>query len=234
MLWLKLLLETWDWFLVQYSTSQTQEAPKNSFLLRANSTRSQTLGAVKSARKATKRKYLRLKPDNFTLVIICFCKRDVPSWPLVLTEKRRATHQQLEFAKGDGGAVEEVGRQPSLVLVTVADRRPCVQKRDSEPRWWLQVLHVALYQRLVTFTTQRAIWTRFPQERTHWEPQNDLGHSELNTNWKMFFCLVFILGNNKHIEMTFTGRQGATCRLFIRVTDTWGCGDFSDFCRDCR
>lgn len=31
------------------------------------------------------------------------------------------THQDLEPAEGGGGAVEEIGRQPSLVLVAVAD-----------------------------------------------------------------------------------------------------------------
>lgn len=41
---------------------------------------------------------------------------------LVLTE-RGATHQEFELAEGDGGAVEEIGRQPSFVLITVSDRR---------------------------------------------------------------------------------------------------------------
>lgn len=54
--------------------------------------------------------------------------------PWVWTERRGATNQELELAEGDGGAVEEVGREPALVLVTVADRRPCEQTRDIEPR----------------------------------------------------------------------------------------------------
>lgn len=31
------------------------------------------------------------------------------------------THQSLELSEGDRGAVEEVGRQPSFVLVTVTN-----------------------------------------------------------------------------------------------------------------
>lgn len=37
--------------------------------------------------------------------------------------KKEATHQEFELAEGDGGAVEEIGRQPSLVLIAVSDRR---------------------------------------------------------------------------------------------------------------
>lgn len=32
------------------------------------------------------------------------------------------THQDFQLAEGNRGAVEEIGRQPSLVLVAVADR----------------------------------------------------------------------------------------------------------------
>lgn len=167
----------------------------------------------------------------------------MPSWPPVWPERRRATHQELELAEGDGGAVEEVGRQPPLVLVTVTDRRPCVQTRDSESGWWLQVLFTLLYSRgwFGLVTTQRAAWTRFPPQRTHREPQNDLGHWKWNTNWNNVVVSLFgILGNehyqNSHLatEMTFTGRQGAVYSLFRRKTDTWGCEDFSNFCCDCE
>lgn len=36
--------------------------------------------------------------------------------------EREATHQDFQLAEGNGGTVEEIGRQPSLVLITVADR----------------------------------------------------------------------------------------------------------------
>lgn len=47
-------------------------------------------------------------------------------------ETPQATHQELELAEGDGGAVEEVGGQPALVLVTVSDRRAWVDGRRRE------------------------------------------------------------------------------------------------------
>lgn len=39
------------------------------------------------------------------------------------TQFSGVTHQDFELAEGGGGAVEETGRQPSLVLVAVADGR---------------------------------------------------------------------------------------------------------------
>lgn len=39
---------------------------------------------------------------------------------LKLTE-REATHQDFQLAKSNGGTVEEIGRQPSLMLITVAN-----------------------------------------------------------------------------------------------------------------
>lgn len=38
-------------------------------------------------------------------------------------EEREATHQEFELAEGDGGAVEEIGRQPSFVFIAVSDSR---------------------------------------------------------------------------------------------------------------
>lgn len=36
-----------------------------------------------------------------------------------------ATHHSFQLAEGDGGTVEEIGRQPALVLITVANRSAC-------------------------------------------------------------------------------------------------------------
>lgn len=45
-------------------------------------------------------------------------------WKLHLKPTERgATHQGFQLAEGNGGAVEEIGRQPALVLITVSDRR---------------------------------------------------------------------------------------------------------------
>lgn len=88
-------------------------------------------------RRRQKRKSLPLKSRSTTShLYFCFPhdivpKRGARSWAL-WTERRRATHQELELAEGDGGAVEEVGRQPALVLVTVPDRRAWVDGRRRE------------------------------------------------------------------------------------------------------
>ena len=42
-----------------------------------------------------------------------------------------STHQSLELGEADGGAVEQVGGQPSLVLVTVANGRACGAPRGE-------------------------------------------------------------------------------------------------------
>lgn len=39
------------------------------------------------------------------------------------THSSGVTHQDFELAEGGGGAVEETGRQPSLVLIAVPDGR---------------------------------------------------------------------------------------------------------------
>lgn len=41
---------------------------------------------------------------------------------VIFKTDRDATHQGFQLAEGDGGTVEEIGRQPALVLITVADR----------------------------------------------------------------------------------------------------------------
>lgn len=47
----------------------------------------------------------------------------IPRFILKQREREReATHQDFQLAEGNGGTVEEIGRQPSLVLITVADR----------------------------------------------------------------------------------------------------------------
>lgn len=43
---------------------------------------------------------------------------------------RDATHQRFQLAEGNRGAVEEIGREPALVLITVSDG--CAWEGETE------------------------------------------------------------------------------------------------------
>lgn len=55
-----------------------------------------------------------------------------------MAERRRckcfvlsSTHQFLQMAEGDGGAVEELRQQPALLVAAVADGSTCKKKKES-------------------------------------------------------------------------------------------------------